>query len=126
MQFHDVITKATDDVQRWLNANMPGFQAVVDIHISPVYKVKVTANEPESVTANEPAVPITLESLRLILNGYAKTAGKTKALTLVRQYTPDKTAKPEDVPEDKRSSLVGAIREEVPALSVAPATGDQL
>ena len=122
------IKEAIEQIQEAMSLAIPGMQVTVSINLTSAAVDNVTPHEEATKQEIEsPAVPqakdeaapdVDLKGLRALLNAYAKTAGKDKALALVSKFS--KTGNPKDIPTDSYKDVIKAIG----GYTLEPKSGD--
>jgi hypothetical protein len=75
--------------------------------------VDVVKAEPIKVDViNAEPVNVDLDHVRKVLNGFAKTAGADKAISLVKRFTVDGSKDAKQIPEDQYMNVLAAMEDE--------------
>jgi len=108
------IKEAVEILQQSVSAAIPGMVVSVNISLTAGNIAKEEdINIPDEIPADL-ARDIDLAALRSFLNAYAKKAGASKAINLVKKYTGSESKNPADIQPDKYMSLVQDVQKEYP------------
>ena len=103
-----------------VQAAMPNMAVIVNISMAPMERpmvslpvkgveVPAAADPAPAAKAKEDTDPVSLDSLRTLLNAYVKKVGKDEALELVKEFSSDGSPKPHNVPEDKYKEMISRM-----------------
>ena len=102
------IAEAVQQVQEAVAIAIPGMDVTVNISLAPKLNGKAIVKD---VVKSDP-VNVDLDHIRKILNGFAKTAGPDKAISLVKRFTADGSKDAKQIPEDKYLDVLAAMEDE--------------
>lgn len=121
------IKEAIEDLQRSIQAAMPGMEVSVNINIKPAATPAATpaAATPEETQAIELpdempedlAKEIDLAALKKTLNAYARQVGKTQALKLVKNFAGSHN--PADIPQKDYNDVLSLMGKDINVLEIS-------
>lgn len=117
------IKEAIEDLQRSIQAAMPGMEVSVNINIKPA--ATPAAATPEETQAIELpdempedlAKEIDLAALKKTLNAYARQVGKTQALKLVKNFAGSHN--PADIPQKDYNDVLSLMGKDINVLEIS-------
>ena len=98
----DVLEALHDAMQKAL----PDMEVYINIQVGPKREAAANVEPKTQDTENHP--PETLDNLRVMLNAFAQSAGKDKALELVSKYA-NGSKNPADIPSADYSEVITAM-----------------